>query len=294
VIISASRRTDIPALYGEWFRHRLRAGYCLVPNPFNARQVTRVSLLPADVDAFVFWTRHGAPFLRGALDALDTLGHRYYFQYTVTGYGRELEPCVPSLTTAIEAFVALARRCRKGAVVWRYDPILLAAGQGVAVHLERFAHIATALRGVTERVVVSLLDIYRKTERRLRAVYGQASPSAAPRDDELELLCRGLVRIAADNGMLLSACAEPALRARYGIERAKCIDDELLRSLFGGAFAARKDPGQRPDCGCVVSRDIGVADTCTLGCVFCYATRSTEAARRRRREHDPQAPMLWS
>ena len=294
MILSASRRTDIPALYVPWLLARLAAGYCLVPNPFNARQVARISLAPAEVDAIVFWTRHARPLL-AALPVLERLGLRHVVQYTITGYDRRLERRTPPVDAAIAAFVELARRRPPGAVVWRYDPILLGPAFPLREHHARFERIARGLQGHAHEVIVSVVDLYKKTERRLGAVLRwdeevARSPLASP---ELAEVLGALAEVARAHGMALSACAEDRDFAAMGIARAKCVDDRLLARLFGGAFPSRKDPGQRPACACVVSKDIGVPDTCTLGCVYCYATRSDELARRRRREHQPGAPCLW-
>jgi hypothetical protein len=293
VIISASRRTDIPALYADWFAARLQAGFCLVRNPFNAKQVARVELGAEEAEAFVFWTRHARPFF-DTLAELERRQARFYFQYTVTGYGPPLEPRLPPLERAVETFIELARRCPAGAVVWRYDPIVLGEAFPVREHLVRFAGIARRLEGHTRRVVVSLLDGYRKTARRVGHHYAWgrevlASPHGCP---ELPELLRGLAALSREHGMRIDACAEPVDLEPYGIGRAKCIDDELLTELYGGDWARRKDPGQRPSCACIQSKDIGAPDTCTFGCAYCYATRSDELAKRRHDAHDPSAETL--
>ena len=293
MIISASRRTDIPALYARWFINRVRAGFCRVPNPFNPRQISDVSLKPSDVDAVVFWTRHPRPLFRW-LPLLDQLGYRYYFQYTITGYGAPVEPGAPPLRTAIDTFRELADRLPRGAVIWRYDPILLGEAFPVRAHLERFSHIAHRLQNRTARVVISLAHMYRKTERRLGTIYPRENelvrtPAADPRAPELLLR---LVRVAARHGMTVEACAQERDWSALGIGPTRCVDDRLLLQLFGGQWPAAKDRGQRPHCGCIPSRDIGMVDTCTLGCVYCYATLSQRIARKNRREHDERLPSM--
>lgn len=293
MIISASRRTDIPALYSDWLRRRIRAGFCTVPNPFNPKQVARVSLAPADVHAIVFWTRHARPIF-GLLPELNRLGFRYYFLYTITGYGRPLEARTPPLDVALRTFVGLAERVQPGAVVWRYDPIVVGPAFPAEEHLQRFSHIAQKLRGYTRRVVISLVSLYRKTQRRVGALYSwENGVSREPPDDpSVPGLLRGMVRIAADNGMNVQACAQHEDYSALGIAPAKCIDDRLLCELFGGRWVSRKDPGQRQTCRCVPSKDIGMPDTCTFGCAYCYATRSDVMSLKRRREHDPSSPSL--
>ncbi|NLJ25804.1 MAG: DUF1848 domain-containing protein, partial [Firmicutes bacterium] len=135
MIISASRRTDIPALYTKWLLNRLEAGFCVVRNPFNPKQESLVSLNPEDVEVIVFWTKDPRP-LMAHLDYLDQKGYRYYFQYTLTGYPHYLEPGAPSLDQAIETFSQLADRLGAIRVVWRYDPIIISDATGFSYHLE--------------------------------------------------------------------------------------------------------------------------------------------------------------
>ena len=296
MILSCSRRTDVPAFYGRWLEARLRAGFCTVPNPRNFKQISRVSLLPEDVDAIVFWTRHARPFFH-VLPELDRLGLRHYFHYTIAGpYDRRLEPRTPPLAIAIESFKELAHRRLPGSVVWRYDPIIVGNAYPGDMHLEHFQHVASELEGRARRVVISLMDNYRKTERRVGRVL--AWEDEAVREAEqwpgLDELLAGLARIASEHGMVIEACSERRDLSELGIGRAKCVDDRLLAELFGGEWSTRKDPGQRADCRCIPSRDIGVSDTCLFGCRYCYATRSHALARKRRAEHDPEAESLWT
>ena len=152
MIISASRRTDIPAFYAEWMARRLKEGYCTVANPYNRNQVTRISLTPEDVDAIAFWTRNPRPLML-YLDELDSRGYRYYFQFTILGYPREVDPKSPSAETAVEAFCDLAERLGPRRVIWRYDPILFTGMTSPAFHQENFQRLAESLRGHTRRVV---------------------------------------------------------------------------------------------------------------------------------------------
>jgi hypothetical protein len=293
VIISASRRTDLPAFYSGWLRARLEAGHCRVANPFNRKQVSRVSLLPGDVDAIVFWTRHARPMFE-LLPLLERRGYRWYVQYTINGYGPPVEARVPTIDVATRTVRELAEHLPPGGVVWRYDPILLGPAFPAEEHRARFARIAAALEGSVRRVVISIVDLYRKTRRRMAALYAWDSQLASKPDEHpgLPELLSDLVGIAGRHGMTVQACAEAEDLTALGIERTKCIDDGLLSELYGGVWTARKDLGQRPLCRCIPSRDIGRSDTCTFGCAYCYATSSDAAAQQRRRSHDPNAESL--
>jgi hypothetical protein len=292
MIISVSRRTDIPAFYGEWFRNRLAAGSCLVPNPFNPRQVSEVSLKPGDVDAFVFWTRNPGPFLP-VLDEVDARGIPYVFLWTFTGYGPPLEPCAPSEGQALSAFEALADRIGPERLVWRYDPIVLGPGLGPEEHVRRFGGLARRFRGRVQEVKVSLVDLYRKTERRLRKLEnGEAFAVDPAGDPGLPAMLSGLVRAAQEAGMDLRTCAESEDGTSLGARPGRCVDPGRLGRIAPGPFPQTKDPGQRVACRCAPSRDIGMTDTCLHGCVYCYATRSFETAQANHARHDPAAPSL--
>ncbi len=291
MIVSVSRRTDIPAFYGDWFRNRLRAGSCRVANPFDPGRVRTVSLARADVDAFVFWTRNPAPFAP-VLAELDGLGFPYLVLLTLTGYGPPLEPHAPAAGAVLAAARALAGRIGPERLVWRYDPIVLGPGLAPADHERRFAELAAAFEGVATSVRVSFLDLYRKTRRRLAALPGGeaylADPATPPAIGEL---VAALVAVAARHGMRVATCAEGRDWSAFGACPGACVDGRRLPRVLC-VDAAAPDPGQRPACRCAPSVDIGVNDTCLHGCAYCYATSSHERARRRAAGHDPAADSL--
>jgi hypothetical protein len=294
MIISASRRTDIPAFYAQWFMNRVRAGYCTVPNPFNPSQVTTISLRPEDVDVIVFWTRNPRPMFRH-LEELDRRGYRYYFQYTLLDNPRLLDRKGPPVVASLDTFRELAGRIGPERVIWRYDPIVFSNLTDTRFHQETYARIARALRGHTYRSVISLLDMYRKLDKRLRALAGQGVEVVdydGKPDQRFDELMHNLVDTAHENGMQLLSCAETRDLQVYGIRPGKCIDDDYIRDVFGLEVSHRKDPSQREACGCVVSRDIGMYETCLFGCQYCYATGSFERARLNYRAHDPHSPSL--
>ncbi|MGC8989238.1 MAG: DUF1848 domain-containing protein [Verrucomicrobiia bacterium] len=294
MIISASRRTDLPAYYSEWLMNRIRAGYCLVPNPFNLRQVTRVSLLPCDVEVFVFWTRDARPMM-GFLRELDEMGHRYMFLVTVVDYPGALGPGDLPVEVAIDMVRRLADAIGPDRVVWRYDPIVFSNVTDTAFHIARFGRLAGALRGSTRRVIVSGMSVYKKNLCRLE-VLSKAGIVIRPKEEiaefEIERLLRAMVETAGASGMELVSCAETLDWRRLGVEPGRCIDNELIGRVFGIAVDGRKDAGQRPECRCVISRDIGVYDTCIRGCPYCYAVSDLDAAKRRHASHDPSWPCL--
>lgn len=274
MIVSASRRTDIPAFHGEWFVERLRAGWVEVRNPFNPKQVRKVSLQPEDVDACVFWTKNPAPFIRH-LDELDSAGYRYYFQFTLNAYGSELEPGVPQEAARLDSFACLSDRLGPRRVIWRYDPIVLSSLTPPDFHLKAFERLVRSLRGRTKRVVISLVEYYRKIDRRLRCLEaaGVRFERQAIGQDVTRRLLSELRAMACDCDMEMQTCASGVDFSDLGIRPGACIDGLLIRELWDREVPLTKDPGQRPHCRCVMSRDIGTNDTCAHGCLYCYANR---------------------
>lgn len=291
MIISASRRTDIPAFYTQWFLNRVQEGHLFVRNPFNAKQVRRVSLLPADVDAIVFWTRNAEKLLP-RLAELDQKEYAYYFQYTVTGYPRKLEKSVPRTDRAIQTFKELSTQIGSGRVVWRYDPVLVSNLTELAEHKRLFAKIAAMLSGYTKRVVVSFADFYKKTERNLVKVEGLKFLDIASDQEALMDLAIYMVNVAQQNGLEIQTCAEKCDLGSIGIAHGKCIDDALLERELGISVPGDKDKGQREECGCIKSVDIGQYNTCLHGCAYCYANFNQILVQRNASKHDPDSAFL--
>lgn len=294
MIISASRRTDIPAFYAPWLMNRVRAGYCTVPNPFNRNQISYISLQPQDVDVIVFWTRNPRPLFT-AFDELDALGYRYYFQFTLMDNPRAIDPKSPPVAAAINTFKALSTRIGAERVIWRYDPIVLSTVTDAQFHLHSYRRIAEQLRGYTTRSVISVMDSYKKAEKRLRSLAAQGVSMANQAADQLPEfadLMHGLAATATQHQLEIVSCAEELDLTGYGIKPGKCVDDEYIARTFQLPISPKKDPSQRAACGCVVSRDIGMYDSCLFGCQYCYATSSFARAATNHAEHDPQSPSL--
>jgi len=159
MIISVSRRTDIPAFYSDWFFKRLEEGFVLVRNPMNPQQVSKVSLSKAVVDCFVFWTKNP----KSMLEKLPLLaGYDYYFQFTLNPYDQEIEVNLPKKAEIIKTFIELSNLIGKDRVIWRYDPILLTDKITIGDHLEYFNILAGQLGDYTRKCVISFLDQYQK------------------------------------------------------------------------------------------------------------------------------------
>ena len=290
MIVSASYRTDIPALYGRWFVNRLVAGWARAVNPYGGPPV-RVGLTPAEVDGFVFWTRNLEPFADG-LAAVEALGLPYLVQVTATGYPQPLERSTISAERAVAQMRALRARRGARAVVWRYDPIVFTTLTPAVWHESNFAGLARALEGVVDEVVVSFAQPYRKTTRGLdAAALAHGFTWRDPPIGEKRSLIIRLADIAGGHGMSLTLCTQPGLENTPGTCPAACIDANRLSDLAGRPIAARRR-GNRPGCACAESRDIGAYDSCPQGCAYCYAVSGRGAAQRRLASHDPEGEYL--
>lgn len=289
-IISASRRTDLPAFYSRWFMNRIRAGFCHWINPFSG-QVNRVSLRPEDVLAIAFWTRNPRPLLPH-IDYLRAEGYRFYFHITINGYPRSLESHGQSLEEAADAFRRVAEAIEPWPVFWRYDPVILSNHTPVEYHLERFAQIAGGLAGHTERCYFSFLSMYGKTRRNLEKVRREEGVAVEETAPEERIRVAGLLRdVAASHGITLHSCSADEL-AGAGIRKGACLDPGVIESLGAVPDRQLKPAPTRPDCGCVEATDIGAYDACVFGCAYCYATTSREVALKRLRAHDPEDTIL--
>jgi hypothetical protein len=290
-VISASRRTDLPAWYGDWFMNRIRAGFAVYRNPFGGQE-HRVSLGQAEVIAFVFWTRNPLPFLPH-LERLLSLGYRACFQFTVTGYGSPLEAGVPPWPRAVKSFESVARLLGPRHVRWRYDPILVGGGFTPDFHRKNFSHLASRLEGLTEACHISFVQFYRKTRRNLDELEERSGIRIADPEETVKTeLAVELRSIAASRGIRLLSCCTPVLD-RAGVEQGACVDAGWIRALRPDLPDLRlKIRPSRKGCLCAESRDIGAYDTCLGGCVYCYANQHPLAARRRFAEQDPDSERL--
>ncbi len=285
MILSVSRRTDIPAFYTPWLMNRLREGFVLVRNPMNYHQVSRVSLDPKVIDCIVFWTKNPEPLM----PFLPDIGKKYpfYFQYTLNAYGRDMEPGLPELQKKLDTFRKLAEMIGPEKVIWRYDPVILTEKYTVEEHIRSFGQLAEALEGATLKCVFSYVDLYPKV---LRNMKGMDADTAG--DGEMKVLAGAFAEAAGKHGMKLETCAEGVDLEALGISHGHCIDGELITDLTGWTLKAKKDPNQRSECGCLESIDIGQYNTCRHGCKYCYANFNPASVALLSGKHDPDSPFL--
>jgi len=272
MIVSVSRRCDIPRFQFKWFMERLNEGFSDVANPYNPKQIKRVSLLPAaggddkadNVEAFVFWTREPENILANT-EELEKRGFRFYVMVTVTGYPAELEPDAPDTSKVLDNMKKLSEKIGQDRVIWRYDPVILTSITNEDFHQKNFDFLARELAGSVRRVIISIYDEYPAAKKRLEL------QKLEPRDIQPELL-GVLAKSAQAAGMEIQTCAEKEDFSSLGIKNGACIDAALLNKLWG-IENTNKDKNQRPYCLCCKSVDIGAYGTCDAHCIYCYAAR---------------------
>lgn len=285
MILSVSRRTDIPNYYSEWFYNRIKEGFVYVRNPMNRSQVSRITLSPEVVDCIVFWTKNPEPMLE-RLDELSA--YHYYFQFTLTCYGRDVEVNVPEKEEKmIPVFQRLSEKIGRDRVIWRYDPVLFTDRYTPQYHLDMFRRMASALNGYTGRCVISFADTYGKTKKSMEAMRVYELSDAGLMD-----FSGKISEIARANGMTVGSCAERIDLSECGIEHNCCIDKKVIEDIMGCRIKVEKDKNQRPECGCVESVEIGTYNTCKNGCRYCYANYSQESVLRSQDRYDPFSPIL--
>lgn len=288
MILSVSRRTDIPAFYSDWFFECLREGFVLVPNPINPVKIAKIKLEPAKIknietnligekkveitgslEGIVFWTKNPKPMMKRLSELKD---YKYYFLYTLNPYPINIEAGLPPLEERVKSFKELTKFCP---VIWRYDPILLADGIDVAWHIEQYEKLCKDLKGFTKHCKISFV---------IESYKGCSKSVWAPNATQINEILSAFSKIAKENNIQIEACAESGDWSLYGIVPSKCIDGDIFEKLLTEKYKDQnivvkrkndKIDGQRQNCGCMPAIDIGRYDTCKHGCNYCYARKTT-------------------
>lgn len=283
MILNTGGRTDTVQYYTEWLLNRFAEGYVLARNPLFPNKVTRYELTPDKVDCVVFCSKNYRPIL----PRLHEITGRFhtYFHYTITAYGKDVEPGVPPIGESMETLIALSKQVGKGRVAWRYDPVLLTERYTVGRHLETFEQMASVLAPHIDRCIFSFVEMMKKLETNMPELI----PLTGRDKDEL---ARGLGAIAAKYGIEIQTCGTNGDYTRYGIRPSGCTTLDILGRANDIRFRELKHKGMRQGCHCIESRDIGAYDTCLNGCRYCYANTRPEKARENYKLHDPASPLL--
>ena len=283
MIINTGGRTDTVQYYSDWLLRRFAEGYVLSRNPLFPDKVTRSELTPDKVDCVVFCSKNYKPILPRLREITDRFPA--YFYYTITAYGKDVEPGVPSIEESIETLKELSALVGKERVAWRYDPVLLTREYTIRRHLDTFPWMARELAPYIDRCIFSFVEMYKKLETNM--------PEIIPMSEtERDALARGLGAAAAKLGMVIQTCGTNGDYTRYGIQASGCITLSILGKANHMEFRNLKHKGMREGCHCMESRDIGAYDTCLNGCKYCYANKNPRKAFENYEYHDPASPLL--
>lgn len=282
MIINTGSRTDIPAYYSEWFYNRIKEGFVCVRNPYYPEQVIRYRLAPDVVDCLVFCTKNPEPMLP-RINALDAF--RQYWFVTITPYGKDVEPNVPSKEQVMESFCRLSEKAGIPSVGWRYDPIFISDKYSLEFHLNTFEKMAGQLSGYVDHCVISFIDLYEKTKRNFKGV------REVSREERLTI-GREFVRIGRKYGIAIRTCCEGDELAEFGIDCSGCMTQKVIERAIDCTLDVPRMKMPREGCDCLLGSDIGAYNTCGHGCLYCYANYDMDVVRQNMKQHDPHAPVL--
>lgn len=284
MIVSVSRRTDIPSFYSEWFINRIREKKVYVKNPFNRKQISEINLSPDYVTCFVFWTKDPKPLMRYLSELKD---YTYYFQITLTSYQSDMEPCVRKKNDILETIIELSKKIGSKKVIWRYDPILLNEKYTKEYHYEWFEKMASKLSGYVDKCVISFIDIYKETKRNAAALNIKELSF-----EEMIEVSKKLSEIAKKYNIIIESCSEKIDLDKYGIKHTSCIDGNLVAELTGQDPKVFKKDNLREACGCFKCVDIGEYNSCLHKCAYCYANFNQSTIETNYDKNDVNSPLM--
>ncbi len=288
MILSVSKRTDIPAFYSQWFMNCIRRGSFCYRNPMNPAQVLRVPLSPENVDCIVFWTKDAKNIMQ-YLPELDKLGYKYYFQFTITPYSKDIESNIRNKKDVMETFKELSLKIGKEKIIYRYDPILITDKYSVDFHINTFKYMVSDLADYTKSTVISFVDDYRKISSNMKMLNIKEMTEA-----DMIKIADSFSKITKQHNLKLMTCAEKINLEQFGIEKSKCIDGDLIERIIGCSITHKntKYDKQRMACGCIQCIDMGNYDTCIHGCVYCYANVNKQKAKENFKLHNPKNEIM--
>lgn len=284
MILSVSRRTDIPCYYFDWFLNRLKDGYVYIRNPINKKHVSLIEFNDSNLDFIVFWSKYPIKMLN-KINELKK--YDYYIQHTITGYGKEIEHFCNNKDDIIDIFKKLSLKIGKEKMILRYDPIFINKKYDANFHILFFYYLCKNLNGYTNTVVISFLDIYKKIIKSM-----EKYDIRTLNENEIMYICENISKIVKKNNMRVQTCSEIIDLSNYGIEHGSCIDKKLIEKIIGCDLDIKKDKNQRKECGCVESIDVGCYDTCQNGCIYCYANQNSKLVNKISNLYNVNSPIL--
>lgn len=283
MILNTGARTDTVQYFSKWLLKRFEEGYVLTRNPFYPNKVTRYELAPEKIDCVLFCSKNYRPILKD----LHKITEKYntYFHYTITAYGKDVEPGVPSIDESIETLYELEKIVGKNRLSWRYDPVLLTEKYTFETHIKTFEYMASKIANHVDRCIFSFVEMYKKLERNMPEIILMT-------DTDKDIIAKSLGEIALKNGLRIQTCGTNGDFTRYGIQKSGCATLDILGRANGINFRKLKHNGMRNGCHCIESHDIGAYETCLNGCKYCYANKNHKKAFENYKLHDPDSPLI--
>ncbi|MBD3225026.1 MAG: DUF1848 family protein [Caldithrix sp.] len=272
-IISASRRTDIPAFYLKWLREAVRQGSVEVRNPFNSKVVFDVDLRPHKVAWMVFWSRNYAHLINHRQD-FDA--YQLFFHFTIVPHCRLQKSSIP-MDTALKQMEELAKWYGGQRIIWRFDPIVQWRRPNGQIEsnfsLETFRYLCRRI-GVlgVKQIYFSFAYPYAKLNKRVNR-WPESVQIVQKSLAEQKSILQSMRDTADANDMQLFSCCNDAFLQISGIRKGHCIDGRFLNRLAPTERVSVAKRPTREHCGCTASVDIGdyQQQPCYFGCFYCYA-----------------------
>lgn len=283
MIINTGSRTDTVQYYSDWLLKRFKEGFVYSRNTLFPNIVTRYELNPNILDCVVFCSKNYEPILDRLTEITDKFNT--YFHYTITAYGRDIEPNVPNIDESIETLIKLSKIVGKQRIAWRYDPILLTKKYTKQVHYNTFDYMSKRLSPHIDRCIFSFVDMYKKLETNMPEII------ILNNNDKIEI-AKNIGSIAKKHNMIIQTCATIEDFKQFGILQSGCMTSEILGNANNITFKKVRHSGNRQGCKCIENRNIGDYDTCPNGCKYCYANKNPQIAQENYKKHNPNDLMI--
>lgn len=282
MIINTGNRTDIAQYYHKWLINRFNEEYVLVRNPMYEKQISKYYLKPKLVDCVIFCSKNYKPIINQINKITDKFNT--YFYYTITAYGKEIEPGVPSIEESINTLKELKETVGKK-ISWRYDPILLTEEYTIKKHIQTFKYLCENLKDNVNNCIFSFVDMYKKLDTNMPEIIN------LKKRDTIEIV-KEIGKIAKENNIKIQTCATNTNYKQYNIEDSGCITLNQLGKANNINFKDLKHKGIRKNCHCIETRDIGAYNTCPNLCKYCYANNKKRDVIRNYKKHSPTSPLI--
>lgn len=284
MIINIGGRTDIVNYYSDWLINRIHEGFCYVRNPLYPQIVYKYDLSPNKVDFLLMCSKNYYPIL----NYIDELNSKYRLicHYTITAYGNDIEPNVPSIDESIETLIKLSNKIGKEKVIWRFDPILLTKKYNINYLVRAFEYIACKIHKYIHMVVFSFVEVYKKLEYNFLDLLPLS-------ESDKKIILKSISFIANKYNLRIQTCGtEEDLFSIYNIEKSGCTTNELIKDVYNLNYKNKKEGKLRKGCHCLETRDIGAYDSCPNGCKYCYANQNFKVAYYNWKKHNSKSPIL--